>query len=61
LKEIKTKDLATLRAEEEAEEQRIQDLELALADQTALNADLLARQQDTELFIADLVAAQGGV
>lgn len=49
-------DLAELRAkqaEDEAKNKRIQDLELALADQITANAELQMRTQDIELAIAD--------
>ena len=55
-------DLAALRAAKQREKEkdkRIQDLELALADQVALNAELQARLEDVELAFADLIA--GGV
>lgn len=40
-------------------ELRTADLELALADEMAKNAELEQRQQDTELALADILA--GGV
>ncbi|TEB13352.1 hypothetical protein [Pelotomaculum propionicicum] len=40
-------------------DQRISDLELALADQMAKNTELEQRQQDSELALADIIA--GGV
>lgn len=55
-------DLATLREtrkREKEKDKRIQDLELALADQVAVNAELQVRLQDLELAFADLLA--GGV
>jgi len=55
-------DLAALRAAKQREKEkdkRIQHLELALADQVALNAELQARLEDVELAFADLIA--GGV
>ncbi len=55
-------DLAALRAARQLEEEknkRIQDLELALADQVAANVELQMRLQDLELAFADQLA--GGV
>jgi len=60
IKLIKQTDLAEERAKETAKEQRIQDLELTLAEQVAAYNDLLQRQQDMELLLADIIA-QGGV
>ncbi|MCL6561285.1 MAG: hypothetical protein K6U74_21355 [Firmicutes bacterium] len=60
IKLIKQTDLAKIRAVEAAKEQRIQDLELTIAEQIAAYNELLQRQQDTELLLADIIA-QGGV
>jgi hypothetical protein len=46
-------ELRAKQAEDEAKNKRIQDLELALADQITANAELQMRTQDIELAIAD--------
>ncbi len=59
---IAKSDLAALRAARQREEEknkRIQDLELALADQVAVNVELQIRLQDLELAFADQIAGGG--
>ncbi len=56
---IKQTDLAIERQKTAAEEQRIADMELFLADQLLENMELLGRVSDTELALADILV--GGV
>lgn len=55
---IKQTDLAQVKAEKVAKEQRVADVELVLADQIVANIELQARVVDAELAIADLLANQ---
>lgn len=62
IKVIQQTDLVEVQAKKAAEQekdQRIADLELALADQVVTNMELQTRVEDTELALADILA--GGV
>jgi uncharacterized coiled-coil protein SlyX len=61
MKTISKVDLKELRAKnlkEQEKKQRIQDLELTLAEQVAAYAEVAQRLQDAELTLADLLAKQ---